>query len=61
MSRSGYRSLSRLIRKKGIESISFPQLGAGNGGLDWEREVKPLMEKYLGELPITVYIHCYPT
>ncbi|MGA3270896.1 MULTISPECIES: hypothetical protein [Lactiplantibacillus] len=52
--------MSRLIRKKGIESISFPQLGAGNGGLDWEREVKPLMEKYLGELPITVYIHCYP-
>jgi O-acetyl-ADP-ribose deacetylase (regulator of RNase III) len=41
----------------GIKSVSFPMLGCGNGGLDWESEVKPLMEKYLGELPIDIYIH----
>ncbi len=55
----GLQKFVATYQEKGIESISFPQLGAGNGGLDWEREVKPLMEKYLGELPITVYIHCY--
>jgi hypothetical protein len=41
----------------GITSISFPLLGCGNGELDWETQVRPLMEKYLQPLPITVYIH----
>jgi O-acetyl-ADP-ribose deacetylase (regulator of RNase III) len=44
----------------GISSISFPQLGCGNGELDWERQVQPLMERYLKDLPIPVYIHQYP-
>jgi O-acetyl-ADP-ribose deacetylase (regulator of RNase III) len=42
-----------------IRSIAFPQLGCGNGELDWERQVRPEMEKYLGPLPIEVYIHIY--
>lgn len=41
----------------GITSISFPLLGCGNGELDWEEQVRPLMEQYLRNLPITVYIH----
>jgi O-acetyl-ADP-ribose deacetylase (regulator of RNase III) len=41
----------------GITSISFPLLGCGNGELDWETQVRPLMERYLKNLPITVYIH----
>ena len=41
----------------GITSISFPLLGCGNGELDWETQVRPLMEQYLQALPITVYIH----
>ncbi|PRO75936.1 hypothetical protein C6Y10_16640 [Lactiplantibacillus pentosus] len=57
---AGLQKFVATYQENGIESISFPKLGAGNGGLDWEREVKPLMEKYLGELPITVYIHYYP-
>ncbi|MGR9171990.1 macro domain-containing protein [Rhizobium sp. KDH_Rht_773_N] len=40
----------------GIREISFPRLGCGNGGLDWA-DVRPLMEKYLSELPIDIYIH----
>lgn len=44
----------------GISSISFPQLGCGNGELNWEKQVQPLMEKYLKDLPIPVYIHHYP-
>lgn len=43
---------------KGITSISFPQLGVGNGKLEW-KEVQILMEKYLRPLPIPVYIHMY--
>ncbi|MGD9716339.1 MAG: macro domain-containing protein [Sulfuricurvum sp.] len=43
-------------QRLGIRSISFPMLGCGNGGLDWE-EVRPLMEKYLKNLPIDVYVH----
>lgn len=45
--------------EKGITSISFPLLGCGNGGLDWETLVKPLMEKYLANLPIDIFIHLY--
>lgn len=45
--------------EKNIQSISFPQLGVGNGGLDWENEVKPLMEAYLKDLPIDIFIHIY--
>lgn len=39
-----------------IDSIAFPKLGCGNGGLDWE-DVKQLMEKYLFSLPIDIYIY----
>ena len=34
----------------GITSIAFPRLGCQLGGLNWN-EVKPMMEKYLAELP----------
>lgn len=42
--------------KLGIESIAFPRLGCGNGKLDW-KDVKPLMERYLKDLPIQIYIY----
>ncbi len=42
--------------EKNINSIAFPQLGCGNGNLDW-KDVKPIMEKYLGDLPINVEIY----
>ncbi len=41
----------------GISSASFPQLGCGNGKLDWPTQVQPLMERYLHLLPIPIYIH----
>lgn len=42
-------------KRAGIESIAFPKLGTNNGGLDW-KEVKEVMEKYLSNLDIDVYI-----
>lgn len=42
-------------KKLEIASIAFPPLGCNRGGLDW-RNVKPLMEKYLADLDIDVYI-----
>lgn len=40
-----------------IESAAFPKLGCGCGGLDWEFHVKPLMYKYLHNLPIYIEIY----
>lgn len=42
----------------GITEVSFPRLGCGNGGLNWN-DVRPVMEKYLGSLPIQIFIHDY--
>ena len=39
----------------GIESVAFPKLGAGKGGLNWE-EVKDLIKKYIDPLNIKAYI-----
>lgn len=40
-----------------LSSIAFPELGCGNGGLDFERQVKPIMERYLSKLSIPTFIH----
>ncbi|WP_313593037.1 macro domain-containing protein [Agrobacterium cavarae] len=42
----------------GIREISFPRLGCGNGGLNWD-DVRPVMEHHLSPLKITVFIHDY--
>lgn len=40
----------------GITSASFPPLGCGNGNLDWD-VVRPMMEHYLSQVTIPIYIH----
>ncbi|WP_454719114.1 macro domain-containing protein [Caulobacter segnis] len=54
----GLKKFADSYESRGITSISFPRLGCGNGGLDWE-DVRPLMERYLSPLPIDVFIHDY--
>ncbi len=54
---AGLQKFFETYEERGIDSIAFPPLGCGNGGLDWESQVKPLMEKYLKDLPIDIYIH----
>ena len=53
----GLRKFVDMYHIYGITSVSFPMLGCGNGELDWESQVQPLMERYLRKLPITVFIH----
>jgi O-acetyl-ADP-ribose deacetylase (regulator of RNase III) len=42
----------------GIESLALPPLGCGNGNRDYDREVKPLLYKYLDKsfpIPVGIY------
>jgi O-acetyl-ADP-ribose deacetylase (regulator of RNase III) len=54
----GLRKFVLEYERRGIWEIAFPRLGCGNGNLDWA-DVRPLMERYLANLPIPVYIHDY--
>jgi O-acetyl-ADP-ribose deacetylase (regulator of RNase III) len=54
---AGLKKFYNQCADAGIHSIAFPALGCGNGELDWQNTVKPLMEKYLNKLPIDVFIH----
>jgi len=53
----GLRKFVSSYADSGIHSIAFPALGCGNGELDFETQVKPLMEKYLRQLPVEVFIY----
>jgi O-acetyl-ADP-ribose deacetylase (regulator of RNase III) len=55
----GLRKFISTYSSMGITSIAFPQLGCGNGELDWETVVHPLMKKYLLKLPIDIFIYIY--
>ena len=55
---AGLKKFVDNYESKGIDQISFPKLGCGNGNLDWD-EVRPVMEHYLNPLPIEVFIHDY--
>ena len=53
------KGLAKFVKsyaEKNITSIAFPRLGCGNGELDWN-DVKPIMERYLKDLPIDIYIY----
>ena len=52
---SGLKDLVRVITTNKIQSIAIPPLGAGNGGLDWNK-VKALIEHYLTNLDCEVQI-----
>lgn len=52
----GLQKFVNSYQDKGITSIAFPKLGCGNGGLDWTI-VKPIMEKYLKNLPIDIFVY----
>jgi O-acetyl-ADP-ribose deacetylase (regulator of RNase III) len=47
---SGLIALKHEITERKIRSIAIPPLGSGLGGLDWS-EVRPRIEKTLGDIP----------
>ena len=53
---SGLTELVKIIKEKNIKSIAIPPLGAGNGGLDWNK-VKLILQKYLANLDCEIYIY----
>ena len=53
---NGLDNLIEVINNKQIKSIALPPLGAGNGGLNWEK-VKKLIEQKLGHLNIDIYVY----
>jgi O-acetyl-ADP-ribose deacetylase (regulator of RNase III) len=54
---AGLKKFVTSYASMGIHSIAFPPLGCGNGQLDFATQVQPLMEKYLHNLPIEVFIY----
>jgi len=54
---AGLSKFAASYSQMGIHSIAFPPLGCGNGQLDFKTQVQPLMEKYLRNLPIEVFIY----
>lgn len=54
---AGLKQFVEIYIDEQIQSIAFPMLGCGLGGLDWKSQVKPLMEYYLNPLDITVKIY----
>lgn len=52
----GLKTFVRNYRELGVTSVAFPPLGCGNGELSYD-DVRPLMERYLFDLPIPVYLY----
>lgn len=52
---AGLNYFSLNYKKRDLDSVAFPKLGCNNGGLEWE-VVKDVMEGYLSDLTIDIYI-----
>ena len=53
---SGLDELINVIEQNKIKSIAIPPLGAGNGGLKWEK-VKKIIENKLSSLNIEIFVY----
>jgi O-acetyl-ADP-ribose deacetylase (regulator of RNase III) len=49
-------ALRAFVQKENPASLALPRLACGINGLDWN-EVRPLIDKQLGELGIPVYLY----
>jgi O-acetyl-ADP-ribose deacetylase (regulator of RNase III) len=54
---AGLATFVKYYRELGISSVAFPPLGCGNGELDYERQVRPLMEEHLSRIDIPVFLY----
>lgn len=53
----GLDYLLKNYEKMWIKSIAIPGLGCGEGKLNWEKEVKPLIEKYISQINLDIEIY----
>jgi hypothetical protein len=56
---AGLKKLVEVYAETGIHSLAMPLLGCGNGELEWQRVVRPLVEQYLSNIPVQVFVHSY--
>lgn len=40
-----------------INSAAFPKLGCGLGGLNFEKQIQPLMERHFAEIPLQIEVY----
>jgi len=50
------KALRKWVEAEGVASLALPRLATGVGGMSWD-EVRPLIEKHLGDLSIPVYLY----
>lgn len=50
------KALRKVIESEQLRSVALPKLATGVGGLDW-KDVKPLIEKHLGDLSISIFVY----
>ena len=50
------RKLRAFVETETIASLAMPRLATGVGGLEW-KEVRPLVEKHLGDLQIPICVY----
>lgn len=51
------RNLARYCEKQCIATVALPKIGAGLGKLDWETEVKPLLQLHLADSQTTFIVY----
>ena len=50
------RALRDFVQEEKVDNLALPRLACGMTGLDWN-DVRPLIEKQLGDLGIPIYIY----
>ena len=50
------KNLAKMVEEEDFESLALPKVATGVGGMQWE-DIRPLIRKYLGDLPIPVYLY----
>ncbi len=52
----GLTDLIKIIKERGIKTVAIPPLGAGNGGLKWEK-VKELIEQKMSSVDVVLFVY----
>lgn len=54
--RENLRLLAEQYQELGITSLAIPALGCGLGKLNYDRDVRPMVQEFLGPLPLPVEV-----